>query len=279
MAAENRESHAAKPPPSTKARSRDTEDDTLLRRRESAELIEVSVPTLGRLEKTVLPPALIDTKGVHWHSLRRLNEYKATKLVRQAEALAEVTGELAAAAFDLFDARANAADVVKALRVTPHVARELRQEWADLRGGFVVGGEATIELQRPLEDSEECGPIRNGDDLVRIVEQVLDNECAACSRRLRFCLYCFFNQRKSAVAAAQTMIAQEEAEAIRRQQRKAASEAVRQARVAAAQRVSATEPATSDETSSTDSTSDSSAPPRHDDIGPDASRVDPVPES
>ncbi len=134
-------------------------DDRLVGRTEAAGLVGLSIATLRRLERTVLRP-VVDGSGVHRHSVKRLLDYKADRASSGADVDGR-EGALAAAAFEHFDSSLGPADVVKLLKVAPSVARELHREWADLGGGFVVSGEAAVEIER-LALNEDGAPVRSG---------------------------------------------------------------------------------------------------------------------
>jgi hypothetical protein len=136
-------------------------------------------------------PILVDEKNVHWHSLRQVQEYAA-----QMKALAapadSVDGAIAAAAFELLDGGADAADLVKSLKLSPSEARRLQSEWADLRGGFVLTGRGLGKIAR-LRTSDGT-LIRTEDDLVRFLRQLVSHRCATCPRSPVFCMICFNNR-------------------------------------------------------------------------------------
>lgn len=117
----------------------DDQDDTWILRATVAEILGISIPTVRRLEKTSLPPVHVDDEGVHWHSLKAVQAYKA-RLLENASPRAQVDGALTADAFALFERGADAAEVAVAMRMTADATRQLQKDWADLKGGFVVGG-------------------------------------------------------------------------------------------------------------------------------------------
>lgn len=100
-------------------------------------------------------------------------------------------GALASAAFERFDRGASPVDAVKDLKITPCVARELLAEWPDLGGGFVVSGVAAAKIQQLAWACDES-EVKNGDDLVAVLEQIDKTACSSCERRTpRLCLRCY----------------------------------------------------------------------------------------
>ena len=190
--------------------------DRLVGRTEAARIIGVSESTLRRLEATALRP--IVANGVHRHSVQRLLEHKAERARAGAER-GSGDGELAAAAFEYFDRGLGPSDVVKLLKVTPGVASRLWREWAELGGGFVVGGTAATKIEQ-LALNNDGAAIRNGDDLLRLLAGLEDAHCSACTRRTRrFCLSCYVNRPHVAEQLAKKMVADSDARQQARQAR------------------------------------------------------------
>jgi hypothetical protein len=144
------------------------DNDRLVGRAEAAGVLGVSIATLRRLERTVLRP-VVDANGMHRHSVRRLLDYKAERANPIAGA-DDCKGAQAAAAFEHFDRSLGPADVVKLLKVTPNLARELHGDWADLGGGFVVSGEIAARIDR-LGPKDDGAPVTNGAELLRLLER------------------------------------------------------------------------------------------------------------
>jgi len=183
-------------------------DDRLVGRTEAAGLVGLSVATLRRLERTRLRP-VVDQNGVHRHSVKRLLDYKAAR----ASSTSDADGRertLAAASFEHFDRALGPADIVKLLKVTPNVARELHREWADLGGGFVVSGEAAVKIER-LAVNDDGSPVRSGADLLRLLERLDEPQCSGCERRTPcFCLRCFVHRPQRAQRVAKEAITRSE---------------------------------------------------------------------
>lgn len=220
--------HPTNDPSSLVAPRSDTSNDTLLTRAEAARILEVSVSTLRRLERSALPP-VVDENGVHLQSEERVLEYKLQRN-RTTGSSRGLDGTLAAAAFEHFDRGSGAADVVKVLRLDPALARELLREWADLRGGFFVGATAASQLQRFAWSCDDPD-LKTGDDLVRLLAEMEKASCACCKRRTpRLCVQCYATRPRAAQKFVAARIAASE---VRQNERDAAEierEAIERAR-------------------------------------------------
>lgn len=215
-------------PPRGEAASDDGGQDRLILRTQAAKLIPCSVATLRRLEKTVLRPILVDEKGVHWHSLKQVQAYAAS-LKPAALAADTVDGAIAGAAFELFDANADAADVVKALKIPSAQARQLQAEWADLRGVMLISG-TTLSKIRSFRTTDD-NPILTGEELLVFLEQLDIPSCAVCRRTPTFCLICYHRRSRDAeemVALAIRNAEEREADLRRRQVEKATYDQARE---------------------------------------------------
>jgi hypothetical protein len=109
-----------------------TSSDRMLTRGEVARILGISVSSVRRLEPNALP-VVVDENGAHLHSEERVLAYKLERAAACDRSGGD-EGALAGAAFERFDRGASAVDVVKELKLTPRVARELLAEWADLAG-------------------------------------------------------------------------------------------------------------------------------------------------
>ena len=158
------------------------EEDRYVGRAEAARIIGMSESSLRRRERTNLP-AVVEN-GVHRHSVRKLLEYKVEHLSVKPEEPG-FDGTIAAAAFEQFDQGLGPADVVRALRVDPRLARDLHHEWADLRGAVVICGKAMVALQEIwwLRDEDDECLVRNGDDLVKVLQEHKTHTCIGCRGR------------------------------------------------------------------------------------------------
>jgi hypothetical protein len=218
-------------------RTQDQGEDRLILRVHAAKIIGTSVPSLRRLEKSgALKPILVDAKGVHWHSLRLVQEYAAQMkaLVSPVSPAESLEGAVAAEAFELLDGGASAADLVKTLKLLPAAARSLQSEWADLRGGMVLSGRALSRIASIW--TEDDTTIASEDALLRYLERLDPSTCASCGRPPAFCMSCFHHRPRRAlevVALARRRAEERRAEGRRRQ---AERETFWQARVRAGTR-------------------------------------------
>lgn len=201
-------------------------DDTWILRVTAAEILGVSLPTVRRLEKTSLPPVHVDDEGVHWHSLKAVQAYKA-RLLENAPPRAQIDGALTADAFALFERGADAAEIAVTLRTTADAARQLQKDWADLKGGFVVGGIVAYKIREMAPSGD---PIETGEDLLRFARSLDYEECACCKRPATFCMRCFYDRPKKAREIVARAIAAAEARHSQKKQREATEGAVEQAR-------------------------------------------------
>lgn len=164
-------------------------NDRMLTRAEVAQILGISMSSVRRLEANVLL-AVVDESGTHLHSEKRVLAYKLQRAAA-GDGSGGDDGALASAAFDRFDRGASPVDVVKDLKITPRVARELLAEWADLGGGFVVSGIAAAKIQQLAWTCDE-NEVKHGDDLVAVLEQIDKTTCSSCERRTpRLCLRCY----------------------------------------------------------------------------------------
>lgn len=108
-----------------------------LRRTEVARRLGVSLTTLRRMEGTRLHPAT-GADGVHLFDEAEVEAavvtYRGIR-ARSAASLKPSDGEIAAAAFELFDNGTSLVDVVKQLQVAPDRVGALHRAWASLRQG------------------------------------------------------------------------------------------------------------------------------------------------
>ncbi len=224
----DRLSSRSEAPVSVVAASDDTGADSLVTRTEAASLLGASVSTLRRRDQELRP--IVDEDGIHRYSVRRITEYKLEHTQAKAKSSsAGVDGALAAAGFEHFDRGLGPADVVKLLRTEPSLARQLFQEWADLRGSFVVFGKAAVEIEK-LAVACDDGPVQSGEDLLRILEQIERLECACCTRRPWLCMRCYVHRPPRAQKLAAAALAGSEARQGARYQKDVERHAARRAR-------------------------------------------------
>lgn len=168
--------------------------DRLILRAEAARIVGISVPTLRRYERSVLKPMLVDEHNVHWHSLRACEQLKKELTPNDVECTDRINGVISAAAFELFDAGANAADVVKGLKILAADARILQKEWADLRGVMLISGETLLKI-RSLRTTDS-NKIFTGEELLLYLNQAEYPVCRGCSsgRQPILCLTCYYRR-------------------------------------------------------------------------------------
>ncbi|HVW25472.1 MAG TPA: hypothetical protein VHC69_08875 [Polyangiaceae bacterium] len=112
--------------------------DKLLKRSEAAKLLGMSVSTLRRREGDLIRP-VVDANGVHRFAESELRAVMVT--IRHRETVARLgsdAGDIAADVFTLLDEGAHPAEIVKQLREAPETIMALHEQWARMRGGFVV---------------------------------------------------------------------------------------------------------------------------------------------
>jgi hypothetical protein len=101
----------------------------LLTRRQVADRLGKSVPTVRRMELTgELNPVVIG--GVHLFDPTEIDALKPPGPVRTADATRPTSpGEIAAACFELFEKGKNVTEVCCLLKLTPDKVRALHREW------------------------------------------------------------------------------------------------------------------------------------------------------
>ncbi len=164
-------------------------NDRMLTRGKVAEILGMSPSSVLRLDASVLP-AIVDQRGTRHYSERRVFAY-AVERAAAGDRSGAGEGAIASAAFERFDRGASPVDVVKDLKITPRAAGELLAEWADLGGGFVVSGTAAAKIQQLAWERDEI-EVKNGNDIVAVLEQIDRTACSSCERRTpRLCLRCY----------------------------------------------------------------------------------------
>lgn len=207
-------------PPLVAAAAPAESPDRLILRTQVAKIINLSVPTVRRLEKTVLKPMLVDDSGTRWHSLRAVHAYAAELREPAPAAAAEqnVDGKLAAQAFVLLDDGADAADLVKALEIPTKVARSLETDWAEIRGHMFIDAWTLSRLRGRRVTDDNL--LLSAEDLLRYMDAIEFPVCQACRRPPSYCTVCFHHRPPRAVESAALSIQQAEdrrEEAYRRQ--------------------------------------------------------------
>lgn len=150
--------------------------DNLLKRSETARRLGVSTTTLRRMEGRVLTPE-IGPDGVH-----RFRESHVRELVMQRETAPSperYDGAMAAQVFELLDQGVHPVDVVKQLALDPRAVEAIHEQWASMRGAFVVTGEVARRIEA-IPWIFGMRPMRTGKDLLFNLEAVDSRICERC---------------------------------------------------------------------------------------------------
>jgi hypothetical protein len=178
----------------------DAAGSKLLKRTEAARVLGVSVSTLRRHEGTAVTP-IVGANGVHLFEEAELRSVKITVRRREAfAALGTTSGDVAADVFELLDQKVHPVDIVKRLRLPPDAVATLLEQWAQLRGGFVVNADEAQECSRLLRGA----PIASGRDATRRLRARIDAlgrlhdspRCASCGEKAAIaCEACVLQRR------------------------------------------------------------------------------------
>lgn len=118
----------------------------MLKRTEAARMLGVSVSTLRRREGELINPRL-GPGGVHLFDEAEVRSTQVTIRRRQAVAnIGPALGETAAEVFTLLDEKVHPIEIVKRLKLPPDVVESLQEQWAHLKGGFVLYEEEAEEI-------------------------------------------------------------------------------------------------------------------------------------
>ena len=166
--------------------------DRLLGRAQAAQLLGVSKSTVRRMEGEQLKPV------VGPRNVRMFHEEQIRSLVvtRRAEfGSAQPSGELAADAFELFDAGVHPVDVVKKLRVEPAMIESLHQRWTAWRGMLVLSSLGALQLHEMLFDDGSAPQAKTEFELLALAQtwivETSIRHCEQCrSESAAFCRRC-----------------------------------------------------------------------------------------
>lgn len=123
-----------------------TQNGKLLKRTEAARLLGMSVSTLRRREGEVLNP-IVGEGGVHLFDEAEVRAVMITMRGKSAlAAMGPSSGLIASEVFTLLDEDVHPVEIVKRLRLAPEVVTALRKQWIEMRGGFTVSREQTLEF-------------------------------------------------------------------------------------------------------------------------------------
>lgn len=129
----------------------------LVERAEAARLLGVSVSTLRRREGADLKP-IVDAHGVHMFEEAELRSVMVTVRRRQSiQAFGASSGDVAADVFEMLDLGEHPVEIVKRLRIAPDVVAGLLEQWAAMRGGFIVSATQALELARMARERTPPG--------------------------------------------------------------------------------------------------------------------------
>jgi hypothetical protein len=166
--------------------------DRLLGRAQAAQLLGVSKSTLRRMEGEQLMP-VVGPKNVR---LFHEEQIRSLVVTRRAEvASTHPSGDLAADAFELFDAGLHPVDVVKKLRVEPSLIESLHQRWSAWRGMLVLSTAGASQLHELLSDDGSAPPAKTETELLALartwIVETSIRHCEQCrSESASFCRRC-----------------------------------------------------------------------------------------
>ncbi|HKP64474.1 MAG TPA: hypothetical protein VJV78_47375 [Polyangiales bacterium] len=120
----------------------------LIRRAEAARLLGVSVSTLRRREGNELQP-IVGPDGVHMFDESEVRSVMVTvRRTQTSTTLGSSAGHIAAEVFSLLDAGEHPVEIVKQLKLPPDQVVALRDQWSEMRGGFIVSAREAAEFGR-----------------------------------------------------------------------------------------------------------------------------------
>ena len=163
----------------------------LLHRSEAAQLLGVSKSTLRRMEGDTLTPVVGPRNVRMFHE----EEVRAVVVTRRAQVdRGPERGEMAGAAFDLFEAGLGVIEAVRRLRADPEVIEALYAHWTRLRGMLVLSAETRSEICTTLVGWDD-GKLKTEADIVTFLKRWVANEsvrqCTQCkSDWACFCRTC-----------------------------------------------------------------------------------------
>lgn len=219
------------------AEANDTDTGRLITRAQAAKILGWGYSTVKRSEGIDLHPVR-DARGVYWF---REEEVRAlARRLQQGEVIEDPAkhydGPTAARVFKMLDEGQTLPDIIIALELHPAIAREIANQWADLRGALIIGGETLARFPTfPCMFFAE--PVRTEADLIEALETADAQHCDLCERNApHFCLWCFVHRHRELVALAKEEQAREKARVDERYRRCIQAEAEKSARAAAASR-------------------------------------------
>jgi hypothetical protein len=156
--------------------------DKLLRRVDVARHLNCSTSTIRRMEGTVLTP-VVGPGGVHLFHERHVRE--VVQRGRSSSSPDAFDGEMAARAFELFDAGMNVVDVVKETKFDPRAVKAMQDHWARARGCLVIPADSLRELCRIdwIEWVDEAFPLVEARYLIASLKASKPEPCERCERK------------------------------------------------------------------------------------------------
>lgn len=169
----------------------------LLKRADAARRLGVSTSSIRRMEGTDLQP-IIGPDGVRYFAEEQV-EAVYVRIRRTCNVQpSDDSGLVAARVFEHLNAGANPADIVKALRLEPHIVEQLVAQWLRLSRTLLLTSEQTREVQRALG----ADPVVDEASLLGAIaeyKRASPDYCARCkTARAVHCMEC---SRKSALRA------------------------------------------------------------------------------
>jgi hypothetical protein len=190
-------------------------------------MANVSVSTVRRWEGTVLPPVVGDD-GVHRFREEHVREIVERRVQSTPAAVDAYDGATAATVYALFDEGLNPAEVVKRTGLHPHAVTAVHDQWARMRGGFVVDRKIACELSS-LDGLVTGEPIRDGTELLRRLRRRPPLECVECSDTIAsLCARCAKELRVRELARRAAEEQRQKKEQVERRERLEAEKALRE---------------------------------------------------
>lgn len=142
----------------------------MLKRSEAARMLGVSVSTLRRREGELVK-SFVGPDGVHMFEESEIRSVSVTHRRRLENNAGVSNGGVAADVFELLDEGIHPVEIVKRLRLPPDAVTSLREQWARMRGGFVVEEDDKMILG----SFAHAFTAKSGRELVALVRKRLDH--------------------------------------------------------------------------------------------------------
>lgn len=158
----------------------------LLTRAQAARLLGVSEATVRRREGIELKPVV--RNGVHYHQETQVRSMLTVRRWSTGGASPGADGGVAADVFELLQEGVALVDIVMRLRLTPEVVKRLHEQWAEMRGTFVVSP-SDAKMLDVKSAADLLGRIREREDRARRAHEEArrsSHTCAICGRNASF---------------------------------------------------------------------------------------------